>query len=209
MTTATKTRREKVAAMAEQSASPEEAEVAQAMLATMKRPRLEAIHEDIMSSWNRGIEEEFRVGRLLSEAAALLDPTARSVGADGKVTGSPYGDWFRAKEFPFSMKTAQRLRIAADREPEVRALIEGKVGRDMGVNTAVAQLLAGPKPSTGEAEPITDTTPVHRAYDAMRLAHRLLVTEGGFEDMHVDDMVKVAGFITNIVEAYKAERGKR
>lgn len=208
----TTTKRAKLKAMAEQTASPEEAKVAQTMLAkTAATPeqKLEVIHDDIMSSWSKGIEEEFRIGGLLRQAADLLDPTARTQGADGKVTGSPFGDWFRAQDFPFSMKTAQRLRVASEREPEVRALIAAKTGRDMGVNTAVALLLAPPRKGTGEALPITDATPADPAYDAIRTAHRLLVTEGGYANLHIDDLAKVAGFIKDLAAGYTEEKGRR
>ncbi len=199
----TKTRREKVAAMADQSASPEEAKVAQAKLATMQKPRLDVIADEVKAEFGKGLDAQFAIGRLLTEAWDLLNH-------DKKV----YGRWLAEQAIPLARSNIYYLRIGAEREPEVRAFITERLlvdEQELGVITATKRLLAPqqPKPGTGEVLPVTDTTPVHRAYDAMRTAHRLLVTESGFEDMHVDDMTKVAGFITDIVEAYKAERGKR
>ncbi len=204
---ATKTRREKVAAMANQSASPEEAKVAASKLATMEKPRLETIAEDIRAEWGKGIDAQFAIGHKLAEAWGLLNQSKPL-----------FGKWLDEQGFDFPQHVAYGLRVAAGRESEVRLLLANHAAglngkkQEITITTAVRKLnaeAAGPKPGTGEVLPVTDTTPVHRAYDAMRTAHRLLVTESGFEDMHVDDMTKVAGFITDIVEAYKAERGNR
>lgn len=215
--TARTTKRQKLEAMANQTASPAEAEVAKNLLANLAptpEDRLVAIQQDILSSWSRGIEEEFRIGHLLREAAELLDPLARTKDASGKQAGAPFSDWFKAQDFPFSMKTGYRLRVAAEREPEVRKLIAEKTGRDMGVNTAVAQLLAGPKAQpegveAGELIPVTDATPAHPAYAALRTAHDLIVNKGGFGTMHVDDLAKSAGFIKDIAAAYNAAKAER
>jgi hypothetical protein len=103
----------------------------------------------------------------------------------------------------------------------VRALIDGKVGRDMGVNTAVAQLLAGPKgkadgsedDDAGELIPVTDAKPVDAAYAALRDATQaILGTEGAaknaFLTMHVDDLSKCAVFIKELAAAYNVARMK-
>lgn len=153
-----RTKREKIEAIANTADyNPAEAAVAADMLAKVAPDRLDEIAADIMSSWSRGVEEEFRIGHLLREAAAILPPEARVKDERGRQAKSPFGEWVRAQGFPFSMKTAYRLRVAADREDEVRALIGARApgSRDMGVNTAIALLLAagatGVKRSESEA----------------------------------------------------------
>lgn len=201
-------RRAKVVAMATQTASPNEAKVAKAMLAKSPEGQLDVIATDILSIAQRTIEDEFAIGRLLTEAASILNPMARTKGADGKQSGSAFTDWFNQQGFPFSMKTAHRLRIAVEREGEVRALIAGKVGRDMGVNTAVALLTSPGKPSA-EAIPVTDATPVDPAYAALRQAHQLIVDGAAFSTMHVDDLTKSAGLIKGLATAYNEAKAAR
>lgn len=214
------TKRQKLEAMAAQTASPEEALIAQTKLATLPVPRLEAIQQDIMSSWSKGIEEEFRIGNLLREAADILDPKARSKDASGKQAGAPFTDWFKAQDFPFSMKTAYRLRTAAEREPEVRALIAAKTGRDIGVNSAVAQLLAPPKPSRIEAA-LEATVPADPPFAKFRAGVYAVLgyavgedgvgsfTENAFLTMHIDDLAASAGFIKELAAAYNVAKQAR
>lgn len=205
--TATKTRRQKVAAMAEQSASPAEAEVAKAMLATMAddRPRLEVLADDVRTEWGKGIDAQFAVGKSLSEAYSILN--------NDKVA---FGRWVAEQAFPFDQSTGYLLRIGYEREPEVRGFIanHGLVHeRELSVTTATKRLIAGPKKShtelTGEVEPVTDTTPVDPAYAALRTAHRLIVEEGGFVNMHVEDLVKCAGFIKDLAAEYTVAKSTR
>lgn len=213
-----KTRRQKVADRVARAAqdTPEEAANAKRLLETMEAPRLEVIASDIVSIANRTIEDEFAIGHLLNEAAGLLDPMARKRDANGKQSGSEFSDWFNAQGFPFSMKTARRLRIGAQREKEVRALIAEKTGRDMGVNTAVAQLLSPPKPSP-EVESVKDATPVDPAYAALRQAYNVIArpTEDGeqtanlFTTMHADDLAASAGFIQKLAGLYTEARNAR
>lgn len=209
--TATKTRREKVAAMAAQSASPEEAKVAANLLATMEKPRLEAIADEVRSEWGKGIESQFAVGRLLQQAW--------DVHGGDKVA---YGRWCAEQNFPFHRNTGQVLRLAATREPEVRAYLaevndsEGSQ-RDIGVLSAYKELLYGPRQSqaksTGEVIPTTDTTPADPAYAALRAAHRAVFGEDGslnaFKAMHVEDFAKSAEFLQTLANAWTSAKAWR
>jgi hypothetical protein len=200
MTNRTAKLRERVAKSALDS--PEEHAIAVAMLAKTPEGNLDRIADDIMSAWSGGIEAEFRIGHLLAEAAELTDPLMRTVGPDGRVKGSPFGDWFRAQGFPFTIRTAHRLRTAAEREPEVRAYIAAHTGRDMGVNTAIARLSAPPKPIAIDVGP---TAPVDPAYRALRAAAEAVGGVGesnAFKHMHIDDFVSAKGLIQSIVDAY-------
>lgn len=172
--------------------------------------RLSEIAEDIMSAWTRGVEEEFRVGHLLVEAAAIMPPLARNKDARGKQTTGEFSHWFREQRFPFSMKTAYRLRQAAEREEEVRAfLAERPAGsRDMGVNTAITLMLAAPKPERERIEPADP------AYAALRDArNRILGSEdeptNAFMQMHVDDLAASAKIIMALVAAYNEAKVAR
>lgn len=199
------TKRQKLEAMANQTASPEEAKVAKSMLAKTPEGKLDRIADDIRTEWGKGINSQFTIGRLLSEARSQFE-----VGREDL----QFGAWVAAQKFPFSRQQAWRLRWAAENETEVRAFIEASAttstrGPDMGVSTAVEYMKRKPKPPAAEALPVTDTTPPDPAYVAMRTAHRLLVEENGFATLHVDDMTKVALFIKALAAAYNAEKGRR
>jgi hypothetical protein len=205
--TASATRRKKLAdrvAAVEQD-TPEEHAIAKAMLVVEEakigvvETRLGDIADDIRAEYGKGIESQFAIGRLLIEA--------RDLHPSDKL----FGQWFGRQSFPFGTSPAYYLRIGAEREDEVRALLaSNETSSDWGVTSAVKFMTAKSHVErTGEAEPITDTTPVDPAYDAIRTARRLLVDEGGFEAMHVDDMTKVALAVKDIVAAYNAEKTKR
>lgn len=211
--TAPSTRRQKVRAMADQTASPEEAAVAKAMLAkTANTPeeRLEVIADEVRDEWGRGIDTQFRVGHLLIEAKAIMPAT------------QDFGAWLDVQDFPFGRKTAGTLREAAGREPEVRAFIadrNARSGQDIGPTWAVRLLNAGPKPvadgtdddDAGELIPVTDATPSDPAYALLRDATQAIVgTEeapgNAFLSMHVDDLAKCAGYIKDLATAYNAAK---
>lgn len=212
----TRTKRDKLRAMAAQTASPEEAAVAKAMLrktANTPEERLEVIAYDINVEWGKGIDAQFAVGRLLLEARTIIE------------SDKLFGQWLDAQPFGFSRQTAGRLREAAEREPEVRAFIatrSERSGKDIGVPEAIKLLNAGPKPvadgsdgdDAGELIPVTDATPAHPGYAALRAAHQALLGSeesptNGFDDMHVDDMTKSAAYIMDIANAYKQAKAKR
>lgn len=233
MTTATKSRREKVKAMAEQTASPEEAKVAAAMLATMKVEPLDRIADDIRAEWGKGIESQFAIGRLLNEAAAFLASSAYPpVGEYGRRGDEAYSRWRAEQQFQFGRGTAHLLRVGAQNEDKVRAFIEGRVQgheRDLGVPWAV-QLLTAKTPAEraakahpGYADP--EAAPQGEAVDpsfaALRSATRLILGwqpdgEGGgeytanaFKSMHVDDLAASAGFIKALADGYTEAKKAR
>jgi len=204
--TLSKTRRQKLEAMAAQSESPNEALVAQAKLAETGTP-LERIAAQIKAEWGKGIETQFAIGRLLIEAHQLM-PDDRE-----------YGRWFADQHFPFKKGTAFLLQRGAEREPEVRALMAARSQeneRDIGVPYAI-QLLDAPKPKPqAEAIPVTDATPADPAYAAIRQAYNVIaqVQEGeptgnGFLTMHVEDLVKSAQYIQKLAGLYAEAKNAR
>lgn len=205
------TKRQKLQAMAEQTASPAEAEVAKAMLAKQEGS-LDAIADDIRTEWGKGIEAQFAVGRKLAEAWAIF-----------KGDKVAYGRWCQEQAFPFHRNTGQVLRLAAEREPEVRAYLaevndsEGSQ-RDIGVMSAMKELQYGKRPPQGkyqaEVLPVEDATPADPAYAAIRAAaHAIVGTDeepkNAFLTMHVDDLAKSAGFIKALATAYNEAKAQR
>lgn len=176
---------------------------------------LVSIADDIRAEFGKGIDAQFRIGHLLSEAAARLDPSARYSEGPGKVgKGSPFGDWFRAQNFPFSDVTAWRLRKGAEREEEVRAFISQvssvQPGRDLGVTTAMAlidkpaddrqpreavkalQELVGPDKETSA---FTKFVAAVEALDLSQLPD--------------DELIAVANYVKALAVTYNAERAAR
>lgn len=202
----TKTRREKIAAIAETAGyNPEEAAVAQAMLDRMPST-LDDIAAQIKVQWGLGVEAEFAVGRLLSQARALFP---------GKQNDKAFGAWFAQQEFPFGQQKAHRLRWGAEHEAEVRALIASQSSssaiRDIGVTTAVQYLNAKPKAPTADVGPTTVADP---AYAALREAARLILgspeePKNAFLTMHVDDLASSAGWIKDLAGAYNVAKAER
>lgn len=202
----TKTRRQKLEAMANQTVSPNEAAIAQQMLAESGTP-LERIAAFIHAEWGKGLEAQFAIGHLLIEARYHFPGD------------SDFGKWLKAQNFGFTTKTANNLRRGAEREQEVRAFIAARKetsDRDIGVVYAM-DLLAAPKPKpTAEAIPVTDTTPVDPAFDAIRHAYNVIakVEEGeptgnAFLTMHVDDLATSAGFIQKLAGLYGEAKNAR
>ncbi len=207
----------KLAVMASQTASPAEAKNAKAMLAERRKTqaalppdeRLVAIAEDIKAEWGKGVESMLTVGRMLGEAYAYFKDDF------GGVKGGPkkaYGDWLSTQALPFSSSTGWKLRIAAERETEVRAIIaeHRSLGGDAGwgVVTAVNNLLAGPKPEVEKSDPVDP------AYAALRAARNaILGTEdepiNAFTGMHIEDLAKSAGLISELAAAYTAAKAAR
>lgn len=210
----TRTKRQKLQAMAEQTASPEEAAVAKAMLADTPEGRLDAIARDIKAEWGKGIETEFAIGHLLIEARSVM-PDNRDFGA-----------WLKAQDFPFKYATARDYMRAAEREPEVRAFLDGYqelTGRDLRLSSAIQKLegrAGNPSPSA-EAVPVTDATPADPHYAALRAATYGILgyevdedgngsfTKNEFLNMHVDDLTASAGYIKALAEAYNAAKAAR
>jgi hypothetical protein len=189
------TKREKLQAMAGQTVSPAEATVAKSLLAKTGTP-LERIAENIREEWGKGIDAQFAVGHRLIEARDMFPQDVE------------FGKWFKSEDFPFQLRTAHRLREAAAREPEVRALLSGQSAQtDRSVSGAVQLLNAGPKEDAGEIIPVTDETPMDRSYAALRDAtYGIIGTDeepkNTFLSMHVDDLAKCAGFIKALATAY-------
>lgn len=219
MPTANPSRRSRIAALAATADyNPEEAAVAQAILDRTPLD-LDAIAESIRAEYGKGIESSFAIGRLLSEAAALFPPHARHIFGPGKVgKGSPYGDWFRAQNFPFTAKTSQLLRAAYARESEVRALIESRAksttSADIGVVTAIGFLTA--KPKAPLSVPTEETTPADPAFAALRAARNALLgwdgertTHNAFTGMFVDDLRESGLIIKALADAYTEARNAR
>jgi hypothetical protein len=194
------TRREKLRAMASQDASPNEALVAQAMLDRMPATLVD-IAEQIKAEWGKGVEAQFAIGRLLSEARAQF------------VGDKEFGRWFASQDFPFSRQTAWELRSGAEREPEVRGFIADHAhshGRDIGIVWALQLMNAKPKPGAALVGPTADTD---QDYAALRAAHsRILVVVDGVETgnkfltMHVEDLSKSAILLKELIAAYQQAR---
>lgn len=185
-----------------------------AALALIETPesRLDEIAAAIMSSWSRGIDEEFAIGHLLREAADLFPPMSRSKDEGGKQAGSPFGDWVRSQGFPFTMKTAYRLRTAAEREPEVRAFIEehkANSGRDLGVNTAITRLLDDRVPAdrvaaVQELVGIETDPPIYTSF--VDASSRFVA---GISQLPDDALASSAKVIQSLATAYSDERSRR
>ena len=176
--------------------NPHEAANALDILSKMPVPTLDRIAVDIKSAWDRGVEAQFEVGRLLVLARAEFPDT------------QGFGSWMQAQEFPFGRRTAGYLREAAEREPEVRAFIADRqlsAGRDIGPVTAMKYMNATPKPVAA----IEAYAPVDPAYDALRTAYNLILqvvdgepTGNAFLTMHVDDLGSSAARLREIATAY-------
>lgn len=202
----------KLALMAIQNDSPAEAEVAKAMLAKRRDTsvaltydeRLVIIAEDIKAEWGKTIEAQFAVGRRLSEARALFE---------GPSQDKAFGRWMKAQGFPFGQSYAWRLRTAYEREPEVRKFIEAhasSTGNEVGIGWALVQLNKKAEP---EALP-EKIDPVDPAYAALRTARNAILGPedapvNAFLTMHVEDLVKSAGFIKELASAYQAAKAER
>lgn len=218
-------RRRKLVAMAEQTASPAEAEIARNMLAAHPESRLERIASDIKSRWVQSIDSQFEIGRLLIEAATLFPPMVRNQpGGRSGPKGSPYSEWFMSQDFPFGMRTAWRLREAAEREDEVRAFITQRsvlnfesTGRVYELMPTSAVDLMNRKPKPIEALPAEATTPSNPAYAALRAARNAILspnedgepTRNAFLDMHVDDLSASAVIIKELALAYNEAKNAR
>lgn len=191
------TRKDKLAAMAAQTESPAEAAVAATKLANMPESTLEAIVRDINEEFGKGVESSFAIGRLLIKARDLLTQDIA------------FGKWFKEQDLPFGLRTAQRLRWAAENEKAVRALIgtTSKSDREVGVVTAVQLLTA---PAKHKAADVGETAPVDPAYSALRNAFNVILApnmdgepqSNAFLGMHVEDLAKSAGFIKALAKAY-------
>lgn len=206
------TKRQKLEAMANQTASPEEAKVAKAMLAKTQDP-LDRIADSIRAEYGKGIEAQFAIGRLLMKARDMLP---------GNVE---FGKWVDAQQFPFSRQVAWRLRVGAEREPEVRAMLvdsdqKQRGGPERTVSGMVQALIAGPQPVDRVAEAFPPVA-VDQSLSLLRQAHhRILSVEVGedgteqatgntFLSMHVDDLVASAGYIKDLVNAYQTAKAAR
>lgn len=180
----------------------------------MPEGRLEVIAEAIKAEYGKGIEAQFTIGRLLLEARRQFDAAGGGTGVD-----SPnvlFGRWLDQQNFPFSKSVAYRLRIGAEREPEVRALLVQPIQREQGgpertVSGMVQRLIAKPKPVN--TIPPEEVTPVDPAYAALRAARNAIVgfegDQNAFLAMHVDDMAAAAGMIQAIANAYTEARNVR
>jgi hypothetical protein len=198
-------RRAKIAAIAKTADyNPEEAAVAQAMLEKSPEGTLERIATDIKVEWGKGIESQFAIGHMLSEAYNLLS------GGDKQA----FGRWFRAQNFQFDQPYAYRLRIAAERESDVRAYLAANADHAQlhgrrpieSITTVIQQWAAKPKPPVADVGP---TVPVDPAFAALREAHRLIVDGDAFLTMHIDDLHASAGFIKELVAAYQEAKARR
>lgn len=206
-------RRQRIAAIAATAGyNPEEAAVAQSMLDNMPRD-LAAISTDIKAEYGKGIESQIAIGRLLAEAWSIH-------GGD-KVA---YGRWCQTQDFPFHRNTGQLLRLAAERESEVRAYIatandpKGSHRRDIGVQSAMKELLAGkPRASQADVVPAALADPVDPAYNALRSAYNMLfgigqdgvATVNAFASMHVEDLSRSGDMLKRILSAYNEARSAR
>lgn len=185
--------------------------------------RLVAIADEIRSEWGKGIEAQFAIGRLLMEAWDQF-------GGD-KVA---YGRWSQEQNFPFHRNTGLNLRLAAEREPEVRAYLaevnapEGGQ-RDIGVNSAMKELLYGPRPSQAKPAPTftmdevsenhrTDSVFTRWQFATYNILGRnvsdddeatVTWADRPFEHLHVDDLVEAADLIKRLVTAYQTEKTAR
>lgn len=201
----TKTRREKIAALANTADyNPNEAANAAAILAKTPESSLERIATDIKAEYGKGIEAQFAIGRLLNEAYALFGNT------------QDYGHWFAEQDFQFGKTVARLLRAGADREDEVRLLLASRKSgsRDISVQTAVEYMERAPAPSTPQNNGDEDV--VDQNYAALRRAFNLIgvvvngePTGNAFLSMHVEDMAKSAGYIKVLAKLYNDAKAAR
>lgn len=200
------TKRRKLEAMANQTESPEEAEVARAMLAKSPDGQLETIASAIKDEWGKGIESQFVVGRLLADAAARFE----AVGSGSRGKGHGYSGWLKEQDFPFAPSTGRKLRWVAEHEQDVRAFIasrSGLSGKDIGPLWAAN--LMGQKPALPAAD-VGPTAPVDPVLKCARELHRLVVTsDNAFKSMHVDDLKSVAKYLSDLLAAYNEARAAR
>lgn len=160
--------------------------------------RLVTIASTIRKEFGKGIDAQFAIGHLLREARAMF-PADRD-----------FGNWVREQSFPFTNQTAWNLRMAAEREPEVREYIDGlkAVGdRNIGVTTAFTELNRDKQPADRVKAvqellgPEKDTTAFVKFRNA---AAALDVTQ-----LPDDELIELAGIVKTIAAEYNAEREAR
>lgn len=210
------TRRQKLEAMAAQKESPAEAKVAKRKLAKLPvtpEDRLASIAAEVRTEYDRSVDSQFAIGRLLAEARTLMP------------SDKEYSAWLKQEKFSFSYKTAYYLRLGAEREPEVRQYIEDRPegSRDIGVTSVVKYLLDGKPaqpavPNDQLPEPIAT---VDQSFAALRTARNLILgievgedgkdaaTGNAFLNMHVDDLTASAGYIKALATAYNEAKAAR
>jgi hypothetical protein len=176
----------------------------------MPKARIEVIADTIRSEWGKGIDSQFVIGRLLSEARA-------SFGESDKA----YGKWVAEQEFGFSVSYAYRLRWAAENESAVRGYLESRASRtgkgpgpEVGVAGAVVALNRKPKTPEvilpGEAE-VADP-----ALSILRTARNTILGWDGeqatanlFTDAHIEDLREAGTIIKALAAAYSEARTAR
>jgi hypothetical protein len=211
--------RAKVKAIAETAAyNPEEAENAQRMLDATPEGELDLIAGRIRAAWGKGIEAQFEVGRELMQARAKFDEPGRATGIGKESADALFGQWFRAQEFPFGRQTAWELRVAAEREGEVRSFLAAVAQRDsskragdISIATAIKMMREPARPA---AIDVGETAVVDQNYAVIRAAYNKVLNptpEGeaqanGFIGMHIDDLLKARDMLKALVEAWTAAK---
>lgn len=165
---------------------------------------LGGIANAIRKEVGKTVDSAFATGRLLGEARALLpsDPA--------------FGKWLVAQELGISQPTAHRLRYAAEHEAEVREALthSARNGRDIGVTTAVKELVAGEqqegrvsKESQSAVQALVNEEPLIEddGFAAFVSAAEAL----DMTKLELGDLVELAGIIQNLAAAYKAEKARR
>lgn len=206
------TRRERIAALAATAEyNPEEAANAQAILDRMPRD-LDSIAADIKAEYGKGVESQFAIGRLLAEAWAMF--------RGDKVA---YGRWMQLQDFEFHRNTGQLLRLAAEREPEVRAYLAEANDpkgshRSIGVHSAIREMVAGKPRATQARVEVGPPAPADPAFAAFRAGCYAVLgwtvgdngrgapTVNGFAAMHIDDLHESAVLLQYVVQAYETAR---
>lgn len=197
----TRATRQRIAAIAATADyNPHEADNARRMLEAMPETRLEVISGDIKDEWGKGIEAQFAIGRLLSEARSLMPGVENDIA---------FGEWFKSQDFPFSQQQARRLRYGAEHEAEVRAFIAATTstrGPDMSVPTAVEYMKRRAKIVAQLAEG-TYVEPTTSAYGAFEKAAKDLWD--AMPQLPNDELAGVAQLVGSLVDRYQTVRGSR
>lgn len=199
--------RAKVAAIAKTADyNPSEADVAQRMLDATPEGQLDLISADIKAEWGKGIDSQFAIGHLLIKAR-------QQFAADIE-----YGRWLRSQFFPFSYETANRMRNAALREPEVREFIAGLSRstdrREISVTTAITYMNDGRVEGGRKKDVVGEPAQVDPNYAVIRAAYNKVLNptpEGeaqgnGFIGMHIDDLLRARDMLKALVESWTAAK---
>lgn len=212
--------RERVARSAQDD--PMEAATAKRMLEATPEGNLDRIAADIKAEWGKGIESQFAIGRKLMEARAEFDRPGKATGIGKESADALFGQWFRAQEFPFGRQTAWELRVAAEKEDEVRAFLTAVASSDTRKREGDISIATAIKMMRSPATPVAidpnagDTSEVNQSYAALRKAYNFILdpdAEGepqanGFVGMHVEDLAKSAALIQGLANAYAVAREK-